>query len=86
MSDKTRDPIDHYWNDDGSPSEFAMGQGIQVWQACQPDGTATIGAAALAFHRAPEIIVSAVEEHPWLYVYQNQNVPMAEWLIEQDGE
>ena len=75
---------DLYWTDEGQPTDFALGQAVQICQACQPAGSATLGRAARAFHQGLERMATVVRGHPWLFL--GEQGPMESWCIEQEGE
>ena len=64
-----------------------LGTALQVWSSLQTSGCEgqAVGAAALAFHLSPALIIEAVEKHHWMYLDGDRADPAA-MLIEHDGE
>lgn len=51
---------------------------IQVWSACQVEGSATVQSAALAFNLTPDQVRHAVESHFYMFLDGDR--------IEHDGD
>ncbi|MFN3250099.1 hypothetical protein [Roseibium album] len=51
---------------------------LQVWSACQIEGTATVQSAALAFNLTPDQVRHVVDHHYFMHIVGDQ--------IEHDGE
>jgi hypothetical protein len=83
VSGNEREPHEHYFRADGTPSPGLLGVAVQVWSAMHPDKV-TIGDAAQAFHTTAEVIAEAVEEHYWLFT--TGKGPLADRLIQHEGE
>jgi hypothetical protein len=65
----------------------AFANAVQVWSFVQGRPT-TIGEAATTFNVALEVLVEAVEAHPWMalsYLSTDAANP-ASWIIEHEGE
>lgn len=66
------------WDEDGNPTVSLFANAVQVWSWAQARAVVTVEEAALAFNVKPELIVQAVEWHPWLFLNGN--------FIEHEGE
>lgn len=77
----TEDDARYGWDieGDGMPGVGFFGNAVQVWAIAQNRMDITINEAALAFNVAPNLIRQAVEEHPWMFIGNDD-------VIEHDGE
>ena len=68
------------WNlhGSGNPSITIFGSAVQVWAVAQGRDV-SVEEAALAFNVRPEIIVHAVDDHPWMSIGPDG-------VIEHEGE
>ena len=71
--------IDIGWNlDTGAPALLMFSNAVQVWAIGQ-GREVTVSEAALAFNVEPKLIRQAVEDHPWMFIGNDD-------VIEHEGE
>lgn len=81
--DWTPDPL--YWTQDGKPTDYYLGQAIQVWVALwEITPQNTVGHAAMCFNVTPQRIVAACEDRRFLWIDQTGAMP--DWRIHSEGE
>lgn len=71
-------------NETGKPGLGIFSNAVQVWSV-RNFSTSTVAAAAEAFKVEPEIILAAVEAHPWMYL-SGPGDDYSKLKIEHEGE
>jgi len=70
-----------------------FGKALQVWstfaaEECEDLNGISVQQAASTFHCDPEMIIEAVEDHPWMYLWSldEEDENPAQIYIDHDGE
>lgn len=59
---------------------------LQVWCVMREGEAVTVGSAALAFNVTPDVILEAVNNHPFMFATGDFLGPLNKLHIEHDGE
>lgn len=69
----------------GRPGINIASNAISFWIG-QQDRDPTVGEIADAFKMPPAAVVEACEANTWLFVCRDDDGPMENWVVFQDGE